>query len=195
VRRKPSFSYGWVVLAVAFVVMAFGFGLRNAFSVFYPAIVEEFDWSRGSTALMFSLNILVYGFMAPVGGGLVDRFRPRRVVALGACVLGGGIALCSLAATQWQFYLLYGLVVAAGLSMIGIAPLSSIVTPWFAGRRGFVFGILAAVVKRSSGTTWTEGNRPYGRQMEHYGLDAVEGAQDLPVLGALPYRLLPDRPG
>lgn len=124
--------------------MAFGFGLRNAFSVFYPAIVEEFDWSRGSTALMFSLNILVYGFMAPVGGGLVDRFRPGRVIALGACILGGGIALCSLAATQWQFYLLYGLVVAAGLSMIGIAPLSSIVTGWFAGRRGFVFGILAA---------------------------------------------------
>lgn len=143
-RRIPAFSYGWVVLAVAFVVMALGFGLRNAFSVFYPAIVEEFDWSRGSTALMFSLNILVYGFMAPVGGGLVDRFKPGRVIALGACILGGGIALCSLATTQWQFYLLYGLVVAAGLSMIGVAPLSAVVMPWFAGKRGLVFSILAA---------------------------------------------------
>jgi len=144
VRRRPAFSYGWVVLAVAFVVMALGFGLRNAFSVFYPAIVEEFDWSRGSTALMFSLNILVYGFMAPVGGGLVDRFKPGRVIALGACILGGGIVLCSLATTQWQFYLLYGLVVAAGLSMIGVAPLSAVVMPWFAGKRGLVFSILAA---------------------------------------------------
>lgn len=143
-RRRPAFSYGWVVLAVAFVVMALGFGLRNAFSVFYPAIVEEFDWSRGSTALMFSLNILVYGFMAPVGGGLVDRFKPGRVIALGACILGGGIALCSLATTQWQFYLLYGLVVAGGLSMIGVAPLGAVVMPWFAGKRGLVFSILAA---------------------------------------------------
>ena len=124
--------------------MAFGFGLRNAFSVFYPAIVEEFGWSRGDTALMFSLSIFVYGLMAPVGGGLVDRFKPGRVLALGACIIGAGTALCSLATTQWQFYLLYGVVVAVGLSMMGIAPLGAVVTTWFAARRGLVFGVLAA---------------------------------------------------
>jgi len=124
--------------------MAVGYALRNTFTVFYPEIVEEFGWGRGSTALMFSITILVYGWMAPVVGGLVDRFDPRLVLSVGACIAGGGIALCSLASSQWQFYLLYGVVVAIGLSMIGTTPLSTILSNWFVRKRGLVFGIMAA---------------------------------------------------
>jgi len=56
-----------------------GYSIRNTFSVFYPAIVEEVGWGRGSTALMFSITIVVYCLVAPVAGGLVDRFGPRLV--------------------------------------------------------------------------------------------------------------------
>jgi len=121
-----------------------GYGLRNSFSIFYPAIVEEFGWSRGNTALMFSIHICVYGLAAPIVGSLVDRFNPRLVMSVGACVVGGGIALCSLATSQWQFYLLYGVMVAVGLSMIGITPLSTIIANWFVEKRGMVIGILTA---------------------------------------------------
>lgn len=143
-RHTKGLFYGWVVLAVAFVVMAFGFALRNSFSVFYPAIVDHFDWSRGNTAIIFSLNIFLYGLMAPVVGHLVDRFEPRLVLSAGICVVGGTVALCSVASTQWQFYLLFGAVLAAGLSMTGITPLGAIVTGWFTEKRGLVFGVLAA---------------------------------------------------
>jgi len=143
-KQRPRFFWGWIVLAVGFVTMAVGYALRNTFTVFYPEIVEEFGWGRGSTALMFSITILVYGWMAPVVGGLVDRFDPRLVLSVGACIAGGGIALCSLASSQWQFYLLYGVVVAIGLSMIGTTPLSTILSNWFVRKRGLVFGIMAA---------------------------------------------------
>jgi MFS family permease len=93
---------------------------------------------------MFSITILVYGFMAPLAGNLVDRFQPRVMLSAGAAVVGAGIALCSLASTQWQFYLLYGVMTAIGLSMIGVTPLSAVTTNWFATRRGLMFGILAA---------------------------------------------------
>ena len=142
--RRSRVRRGWVVLAVAFLVMAGGFALRNSFSVFYPAIVEEFGWSRGNTAIMFSLSIFVYGLLSPVVGGLVDRFRPQFVLALGIGILGCSIALCGLATREWQFYVLYGGVAAVGVSMIGITPLAAIVTPWFERNRGLVFGILAA---------------------------------------------------
>ena len=134
----------WPVLAVAFLVMAFGFALRNSFSVFYPAIVEDFGWSRGNTAMMFSLSILVYGFLSPGVGGLIGRFKPQLVVALGVIILGGGFALCGLGTREWHFYLLFGGVVALGVSLIGITPLAAIVTPWFPRQRGLVFGVLAA---------------------------------------------------
>lgn len=140
--RRLSFFYGWIILGVALLVMAVGYAMRNTFSVFYPVLVEEFDWERGSTALMFSINIIVYGMAAPVAGALVDRFDPRLVLSGAACIMGGAIALCSQATEQWQFYLLYGVVMAIGLSMAGVTPLNAILAKWFVRRRGLVFGIL-----------------------------------------------------
>ena len=143
-KQRPRFFYGWIVVAIAFIILAVGYVLRNSFSVFYPTIVEEFDWGRGNTALMFSISMLVYGLLSPVAGRLVDRFEPRLVLSLGACVMGGGMALCSLATNQWQFYLFYGVMVATGLSMIGITPIGAIVSNWFVKKRGLVFGIMSA---------------------------------------------------
>lgn len=137
-------SRGLPVLIVAFLVMAFGFALRNAFSVFYPAIVEDFGWTRGNTAMMFSLSILVYGLFSPVAGGLIDRFKPQFLVAGGVLLLGGGFALCGFGAAEWHFYLLFGVLAAVGVSFVGVTPLGAIVTPWFPQHRGMVFGVLAA---------------------------------------------------
>ena len=136
--------YGWIVLAVGFLTMLGGYACRNAFSVFYPAIVNEFGWTRGNTALIFSLNVLVYGLFAPIAGGLVDRFKPQYVLATGAVFMGLGMAGCSLANAPWQFYLLYGVLAAIGLSMAGFAPIAAFVTNWFVRRRALAFGILGA---------------------------------------------------
>lgn len=124
--------------------MSAGFALRNAFSVFYPAVVEEFGWTRGGGAIMFSLSILVYGLLSPLVGGLVDRHRPHLIVAAGVVLLAGAVAACSIATQQWQFYVLYGVIGAFGVAMMGIAPLSATITPWFAQRRAMAFAILAA---------------------------------------------------
>jgi len=143
-KKRQGIFYGWIVVAVAFIIIALGYAIRNTFSVFYPTIVEEFGWGRGSTVLMFSITVFVYGLTAPVAGVLVDRFRPRLVLPVGACIMGGGVALCSLATTQWQFYLLYGVMVAVGLSIAGWTPLTAIVSNWFVKKRGLAFGILSA---------------------------------------------------
>jgi len=142
--KGQGIFYGWVVLGAAFITLILGFAIRNTFSVFYPAIVEEFGWGRGNTALMFSIAILVYGLVAPVAGGLVDRFKPRLVLPVGAGIMGGGIILCSLATSQWQFYLLYGVVAAIGFSLVGWTPVTAIISNWFVKKRGLVFGILGA---------------------------------------------------
>jgi sugar phosphate permease len=144
IKTGDGIFYGWIVLSVAFIILVLGYAIRNTFSVFYPAIVEEFGWGRGNTALMFSITMVVYGLLAPVSGSLVDRFGPRIILPLGAFILGGGVALCSMATAQWHFYLFYGIMVAAGLSLTGWTPLTAIVSNWFVRKRGFAFGILAA---------------------------------------------------
>lgn len=133
-----------MVLAAGFVIMLTGYAMRNTFTVFYPAIVQDFGWTRGGTAVMYSLTLLCYGCVAPVAGGLIDRFNPKHILAAGGVIVGSGIALCSLATSMWHFYLLYGVLVAVGLSLIGVTPLSTIITNWFPRQRGFVFGLLGA---------------------------------------------------
>ncbi len=142
-KRDGTF-YGWVILSIAFITLVFAYAIRNTFSVFYPTIVEEFGWARGNTALMFSITVIIYGAVAPMAGSLVDRYGPRVVVPAGAIIVGGGLALCSMATARWHFYLFYGVMGAIGLSLAGWAPLSAIVSNWFVRRRGLAFGILSA---------------------------------------------------
>jgi MFS family permease len=143
-EKKPRLFYGWIVLAVIFTTILLGYAIRNTFSVFFPIIVNDFGWGRGGTALMFSVTIMTYGLVAPVAGSLVDKFGPRLVLPIGVCIMGGGLALCSLATAQWQFYLLYGILSAAGLSMVGWTPSITVASRWFVKKRGLVFGILGA---------------------------------------------------
>ena len=143
--QRPRFFYGWVVLAAGFTTILVGYAMRNTFSVFYPVIVSDFGWTRGSTAVMYSLTLLSYGLFAPIAGGLADRFKPKYVLAIGGLIVGGGIALCSVATTLWHFYLIYGVMVAIGTSLIGITPLISVLSHWFGSKRGgMVFGVLGA---------------------------------------------------
>jgi sugar phosphate permease len=144
VKEGQGIFYGWVILGTAFITLVLGYATRNTFSVFYPTIVEEFGWGRGSTALMFSISIIIYGLAAPVAGSLVDRFKPRLILSLGGCILGGGVALCSLATAQWHFFISYGVIAAVGLSFAGWTPLTAIVSNWFVKKRGFAISILAA---------------------------------------------------
>jgi len=136
--------YGWVVVAGAFLITLAGYAVRNTFTVFYPVIVDDFGWTRGDTAIMYSLTMLCYGMVAPIAGGLVDRFSPKLVFSIGGIIIGSGIALCSMATQLWHFYLCYGVMVAVGLSLIGFTPLSSVVTHWFAQRRAMAFGLIGA---------------------------------------------------
>ena len=142
--KSPRISYGWVVLATGFVIMLLGYAIRNTFTVFYPVIVNDFGWARGNTAIMYTLTMLCYGLVAPLAGSLVDRLNPKIVIASGGLIVSGGIALCGQATAMWHFYLLYGVMVAVGLSLMGFTPLSAIITHWFSHRKGLVFGLLGA---------------------------------------------------
>jgi len=142
--KFPRLSYGIVVLATGFTMTLVGYAIRNTFTVFYPVIVDDFGWSRGNTAIMYSLTMLCYGLVAPLAGGLTDRVNPKIVFSIGGLVVGGGIALCSQAQSMWHFYVFYGVMVAVGLSLIGFTPLSSLITHWFEKGKAQVFGLLGA---------------------------------------------------
>jgi MFS family permease len=134
--------YGWIVVAACFLVIAPTAPLFSSFSIFQAPILDEFHWSRGSFAITFSIYLVVGGIAAPIAGGLIDRFGPRRVMPIGALLTALGLILTSRSSSIWHFYVAYGLMAAAGSSLLQIVPLTALVANWFVRYRGTAIGIV-----------------------------------------------------
>ena len=139
--RQSRFFYGWVIVGSSIAAMALVYGVRHTFGVFFSPILDEFGWSRGSTALMLSLNILVYGLVAPIGGSLGDRWKPKRLMPIGVTILGLATVGCAFARELWHFYLLFGVVMPVGTAFCGWPLLAPILANWFSKRRGLAIGL------------------------------------------------------
>ena len=139
--KSQGIYYGWMIVAVGLVSMAFWYGIRSSFSIFYVALLEDFPWSRGESAGVQSLSLITYTILAPLVGGLIDRFGPRRVIVPGILVLSLGLILCGSIETLTQFYIFYGVVAGAGITCIAIVSYSAILAHWFEKKRGLASGI------------------------------------------------------
>ena len=70
----------WIVVGVSTAVNALAWGARSTFALFYVAILAEFAWGRGPTALGYSLSWLGFVVFAPVAGWLSDRWGTRTAI-------------------------------------------------------------------------------------------------------------------
>ena len=140
---EPGFFYGYIVVAAAFCSMVAMYGTRSIFGVFFKPMLAEFGWTRALTSGALSLSMLVQGSLAAVMGGLSDRFGPRVVLTLSACLVGLGYLLMSRVDALWQLYLFYGVIIGVGMSGV-LVPLLSTVARWFVARRNMMTGIVVA---------------------------------------------------
>src|SRR3954469_1154940 len=140
-RGHFPFFYGWVLVAVGFVTMAVGVNARTAFSLLFPAILDEFGWDRGVTAGAFSFGFLVSAIITPFVGRLIDLRGPRIVVELGVVAMGAGLILASFVREPWQLYLTLGMLAGGGVNCLAYTAQSLYLTYWFVRRRGLALSI------------------------------------------------------
>ncbi len=133
-----------MIVALALLSMGFWAGLRATFAVFYVALLDEFSWSRGGAAGVQSVAYVIYIILAPLVGGLIDRFGPRRVIVPGILLLSIGLVLSSYTHRLVQFYFFYGMVAASGITFISITAYSPILANWFEKKRGVASGFAAS---------------------------------------------------
>ena len=142
-RQGVTTSSRWTVVGVSTGVNALAWGARSTFALFYVAMLEEFAWGRGPTALGYSLSWLGFVVFAPVAGWLSDRWGTRTVVTGGGVVLGAALALTGQVTSLAQYYLCFGVLGAAGIAGM-LIPSTTIVTRWFVRSRGTAMGVLSA---------------------------------------------------
>jgi MFS family permease len=129
------------VLAACFALNMFGRGLGDTYAVFLLPLEREFGWSRSQTTSVYSIYLLVHGFTAPLVGLLFDRVGPRWVYGAGSACLGAAFFFASRVTDLWQFYVLIGALVGAGVSLNGMVPASALLSRWYRARLSTAIGI------------------------------------------------------
>ena len=128
------FSYGWVIVAVSFILLIGSFGTQMCFGLFLKPLTEQFGWSRAAVSGAMSLLMAVSGLVGVVMGRATDRWGARAAVAPGVVMGAIGYVLTSRMGALWEFYLWFG--VGGGLlAGCSYAPAITAVSSWFGPRR------------------------------------------------------------
>ncbi len=133
--------YAFVIVAVATVMWMTSTSMRFAVAVLVPEIENLFGWSIGFITLGFTIQWLLSALLSPVCGWLSDRYGVRCVMWGGGALFMFGMIMTGIMTQLWEFYLYFGLVLAAGTASFQVTLVSG-VTLWFRKRLGLVMGVL-----------------------------------------------------
>jgi len=141
---KQKIHPGWIAVTVTFFTLMASAGYRSAPSVLIVPLEDAFGWSRSQIALAVSINVLLFGLVAPFAAALMERFTVRKVVM-------SALALVSLSATStvfmtqpWHLWALWGIGVGVGSGSMALVFAATIANRWFVARKGIVVGALTA---------------------------------------------------
>lgn len=135
--RRPAIYHGWLVVAAAFLIALFAFGLGfYGPGVYLVALNARHGWPVAAlvpaiTAYYALGAILLFFWVGP----LFERCGARRVVAAGVLAMAGGLLLLTVVSRPWQVYAAFA-VMAIGWATMSGAAINIIVAPWFDKRRG-----------------------------------------------------------
>lgn len=141
-RLKPhKIFYGWWLVAASFPIALYVAGaIFYGFTAIFEPIANEMGWSYAQVSFASSLRGLESGLLAPLIGILVDRWGPRRLIAMGALALFLGLSLLSHVNSLAMFYGAFVLI-SAGMSSCTMTVLMTAVANWFHKKIGIASGI------------------------------------------------------
>jgi hypothetical protein len=127
--------YGWRIVAAAFVLAVFGWGLGFYGPPIYLHAVQE---ARGWSVTLISAAVTVHFLFGAVVvanlPSLYRRFGVPAVTKAGAISLASGVIGWAVAHEPWQLFLAT-LLSGAGWVTMGAAAVNAIVAPWFVRNR------------------------------------------------------------
>ena len=132
--------YGWWLVGIGAFVMVLTSVSEDSTAVWFVALERHFAWSRTEIALALSLTRIGGVIMGPVGGYLIDRLGPRRMVLVGLLILGVGFLIFSLIENLWMFYLAF-IAMAVGGGLGGWLPVMTALNSWFVRRKSTAMAV------------------------------------------------------
>lgn len=145
-RQHPNWRVhpAWIVAAVAFLALVGAAGFRAAPSVLMLPLQEEFGWTRTQLSVAVTVNLLLFGLMAPFAAALMARFGMRIVTTCALLLVAAGAGLSIFATEPWMLVLTWGLLIGVGTGSMALVFAATVADQWFVRRRGLVVGVLTA---------------------------------------------------
>ncbi len=141
---KTKLFYGWWIVAATNIICMLGYGTwLYSFGVFFKPMSEEFGWTRAMTSGAYALRSVEGGVASPIVGWAVDKYGARLLVIIGAIVAGGAFCLMPLIKSLMGFYLIYGIMLSAGMSAMLYLPAWTVIAKWFHRRLSLALALLS----------------------------------------------------
>jgi len=141
---RRGIHYGWVMVAVTFLVMLSTSASFGVPGVMLLPVRTEFGWAVASISGALALRLLLYGLMAPFAAALLARYGYRAMVATALSLIAAGLLLATTVTEPWMLWLTWGLILGLGSGMTAMVLGASVANRWFTERRGLVIGLLTA---------------------------------------------------
>lgn len=127
--------YGWRVVAAAFTLAVFGWGLGfYGPPIYLHAVRDARGWSLALVSSAVTAHYLFGAMVIANLPGLYRRFGIPVITKAGAVALAVGVTGWALAAQPWQLFAAT-LLSGAGWVALGAAAVNAIVAPWFDRKR------------------------------------------------------------
>ncbi|KAF2503311.1 MFS transporter, MCP family, solute carrier family 16, member 6 [Lophium mytilinum] len=142
----PEGGYGWVIVACAFTINGFTWGVVASYGVFLAYYLSR-DVFHGATALDYAfIGGLSFGpavLIASPVTYLTRHLGTHIPMFIGIVLQTGGFVAASFAKTIWHLYLSQGLLVGIGVGFIFI-PSVGVTSQWFEKKRSLANSITSA---------------------------------------------------
>ena len=143
---RRAFFYGWVVVAVASLVLLVTAGVRAAPGAFLVQMQQEPGWSTGALSFAIAIGLLTYGLSGPISGRLMAIIGVRGVTLVSIVVTAASLVASAFAREIWQMAVFFGLLSGLSSGLVASILGPTVASRWFLKDRGLVTGILGASV-------------------------------------------------
>ncbi|HVZ45589.1 MAG TPA: MFS transporter [Ramlibacter sp.] len=138
--------YAWTMLGVAFLYSVFATSSLGVPAVLILPMSRELGWSIGELAAPQGLRLAIFGLCAPLAGGLMLRYGPRRLTAISGVLLLIGLAISITMTTKWQLWLGMGVLLGVAPGITAMQLTAVVPARWFVAHRGLAVGVLGSAV-------------------------------------------------
>ena len=141
VRSNP---YGWIVVAVMFLVLSFAMLARSAIGLLMPTWEQELGWARTFVSGGGAVMLVVMAVGSPIAGLMLDRFGSRSMYVAALAVVAVSMLATAGMTERWHYILIYCVIGGIGFAAISAPMIATTVMLYFEENRGLATGVAAS---------------------------------------------------